>query len=73
MLRQPCHLSTIWRRLYLEEIGTFAPVQVSYEAVRKRLLSAGTTALKQLFETLSSALADRSPGRLPWLLSRRQE
>jgi len=41
VLRQTPHLSTIWRRLYLEEIGTFAPVQVTYEAVRKRLLHTG--------------------------------
>ena len=49
VLQQTPHLSTIWRRLYLEEIGTFAPVQVTYEAVRKRLLSAGTTALQHLY------------------------
>jgi len=56
VLRQTPHLSTIWRRLYLEEIGTFAPVQVTYEAVRKRLLSTGTTALQHLFETVSHGL-----------------
>jgi hypothetical protein len=60
VLRQTPHLSTIWRRLYLEEIGTFAPVQVTYEAVRKRLLSAGTTALQCLFETVSHGLAQWS-------------
>ena len=60
VIRQTPHLSTIWRRLYLEEIGTFAPVQVTYEAVRKRLLTAGTTALQQLFETVSHGLADFS-------------
>ena len=47
-------------RLYLEEIGTFAPVQVTYEAVRKRLLSAGTSALEHLFETVSCGLAQWS-------------
>jgi len=57
MLRPTSHLSTIWRRLYLEEIGTFAPVRLTYEAVRKRLLSAGTTAVRQLFETVSQGLA----------------
>ena len=57
VLRQTPHLSTIWRRLYLEESGTFAPVQVTYEAVRKRLLSAGTTALQHLFEMVSVGLA----------------
>ncbi len=60
VLRQTPHLSTIWRHLYLEEIGTFAPVQLTYEAVRKRLLSAGTSTLQQLFETVSQALATLS-------------
>jgi Transposase DDE domain len=61
VLQQTPHLSTIWRHLYLEEIGTFAPVRLSYEAVRKRLLSAGTSVLQQLFETVSAALATLSP------------
>ncbi len=69
VLRQTPHLSTIWRRLYLEEIGTFAPVQVTYEAVRKRLLSAGTTALQHLFETVSVGLAQWSQAQHPSALS----
>lgn len=69
VLRQTPHLSTIWRRLYLEEIGTFAPVQVTYEAVRKRLLSAGTTALQHLFETVSHGLAQWSQAQHPSALS----
>src|SRR5260221_11487735 len=59
VLRQTPHLSTIWRRLYLEEIGTFVPVPVTYEAVRKRLLSAGTTALQHLFDSVAVGLAQR--------------
>src|SRR6266481_6267672 len=69
VLRQTPHLSAIWRRLYLEEIGTFAPVQVTYEAVRKRLLSAGTTALQHLFETVSVGLAQWSQAQHPSALS----
>jgi hypothetical protein len=69
VLRQTPHLSTIWRRLYLEEIGTFAPVQVTYEAVRKRLLSAGTSALQHLFETVSHGLAQGSQSQHPSALS----
>jgi hypothetical protein len=61
VLRQTPHLSTIWRHLSLEEIGTFAPVRQTYEAVRKRLLSAGTSVLQQLFETVSQALSTLSP------------
>lgn len=69
VLQQTSHLSTIWRRLYLEEIGTFAPVQVTYEAVRKRLLRAGTSALQQLFETVSVGLAQWSQSQRPSALS----
>jgi hypothetical protein len=69
VLRQTPHLSTIWRRLYLEEIGPFAPVQVTYEAVRKRLLSAGTTALQHLFETVCVGLAQWSQAQHPCALS----
>jgi hypothetical protein len=69
VLRQTPHLSTIWRRLYLEEIGTFAPVQVTYEAVRKRLLSAGTTALAHLFDMVSVGLAQWSQAQQPSALS----
>jgi hypothetical protein len=68
VLRQTPHLSTIWRRLYLEDTGPFAPVHVTYEAVRKRLLSVGTTALQQLFETVSHGLTHFSPP-LPSALS----
>lgn len=57
VLQQDRHLSTIWRRLYIQPIGAFAPVQMSYEAVRKRLLSAGAEVLEQLFDIVSSALA----------------
>lgn len=60
VLRQSKHLSTIWRHLYLEATGAFPPVKVSYEAVRKRLLTAGTAALRQLFEMVTQALADFS-------------
>ncbi|GAC1361466.1 MAG: hypothetical protein NVSMB38_45100 [Ktedonobacteraceae bacterium] len=54
------HLSTIWRRLSLEAIGPFAPVQVSYEAVRKRLLTRGVDALHHLFERVTQGLAHLS-------------
>lgn len=60
VLQQDRHLSTIWRRLYLQPIGSFAPVHLTYEAVRKRLLGAGSAVLEQLFDTVSSALAQIS-------------
>ena len=69
VLQHTSHLSTIWRRLYLEELSSFAPVQVTYEAVRKRLLSAGTTALAQLFETVSVGLTQWSQVQQPSALS----
>ena len=54
------HLSTSWRRLSLEAIGPFAPVQVSYEAMRKRVLTKGVAALQQLFEQVTQGLAHLS-------------
>ena len=69
VLRQTPHLSTIWRRLYLEEIGTWSPVQVTYEAVRKRLLKAGTAALEHLFELVCQGLAQWSQAQQPCALS----
>jgi hypothetical protein len=40
-------------------------VQVTYEAVRKRLLAAGTAPLQRLFETISHALAQRNLSQPP--------
>ena len=69
VIRQAKHLSTIWRTLCLETTGSYAVVQVSYEAVRKRLLAAGTAPLQRLFETISQALEQRAlshpPSALP--------
>ena len=56
VIRQAKHLSSIWRMLCLEPTGSFPIVHVTYEAVRKRLLHAGTRPLQQLFETLTLAL-----------------
>lgn len=67
VLGQTVHLSTIWRRLYLTPTGTFAPVQLTYEAVRKRLLNAGTAGLQQLFEAVSHGLAHLSQQPAPAL------
>ena len=54
------HLSTIWRRLSLEPIGPFPAVSLTYEAVRKRLLTHGVAALQHLFEQVSHGLASCS-------------
>ena len=50
------HLTTIWRRLSVEPIGPFSAVCVTYEAVRKRLLTHGVEALQHLFEQVSCGL-----------------
>lgn len=65
VIRQAKHLSTIWRTLCLETTGSYAVVRVTYEAVRKRLLSAGTAPLQRLFETISQALTQRSLSHPP--------
>ena len=69
VLRHSGHLSSIWRHLYLEAIGTWPPVQVTYEAVRKRLLSAGTRGLEQLFALVGRGLDHWSQGQQPSALS----
>jgi len=69
VIRQAPHLSTIWRTLCLETTGSYAVVQVSYEAVRKRLLAAGTAPLQRLFETISQALAQRNRSQPPSALT----
>ena len=69
VIGQAKHLSTIWRKLCLEPTGTFPAVLLTYEAVRKRLLAAGTEPLQHLFERLSQALAHWSVMRQPCALS----
>jgi Transposase DDE domain len=69
VIRQAKHLSTIWRTLCLETTGSYAVVQVTYEAVRKRLLATGTAPLQRLFETISQALAQRNLSHPPSALT----
>src|SRR5260221_13319466 len=56
-IRQAKHMSRIWRNLCLENTGAFPAVHLTYEAMRKRLLSAGTQPFQQLFSSLPVALA----------------
>ena len=61
VIRHAKHTSTIWRNLCLETTGSFAVVQVTYEAVRKRLLTAGNGPVATpLRDRLCQALAQRS-------------
>ena len=69
VIRHAKHTSTIWRNLCLETTGSFAVVQVTYEAVRKRLLTVGTAPLQRFFETISQALAQRSLSQPPSALT----
>ena len=57
-LRQKTHLSTMWRTiLCTEAVGSFLPVRLTYEAMRKRLITAGTHPLQDLFVRVSLALS----------------
>lgn len=56
LLRQAKHLSTMWRWLCEQPTGSFAPVKLTYEAVRARLLASGCGPLEQLFGCLTRAL-----------------
>ena len=69
IIRQAKHLSHIWRLLCLQPTGSFAPVHLTYEAVRKRLLAAGTQPLQQLFETVSLALGQWALSQQPSALT----
>ena len=69
VLRRASHLTTIWRRLSLQAIGTWPLMQVTYEAVRKRLLAAGTAGLEQLFELVGCGLALWSQSQQPSTLA----
>jgi len=57
LLRQATHLSTMWRWLCTQPTGSFAPVKLTYSALRQRLLAAGSGPLQQFFQTLTRALA----------------
>jgi len=56
LLRQAKHLSTMWRWLCEQPTGSFAPVKLTYSALRQRLLTAGTGPLQHFFHTLTRAL-----------------
>lgn len=56
-LGQATYLTTMWRCLCLETTGSFLPLHVTYEALRKRLVTAGTSRLQELFEQVSAALS----------------
>ena len=49
----------IWRLLLLEPLGTFPAIKMTYEGVRKRLLSLGCNALQELYEHLRLVLEQR--------------
>jgi hypothetical protein len=64
-IRHAKHLSSIWRSLCLESTGSFPAVHLTYEAVRKRLLAAGTQPLQRLFASLSVALGNWALAQQP--------
>jgi len=49
---------TLWRHLCCQRVGSFAPIQVTDDAVIKRLRQAGLAPLYDLFSQVSSFLAD---------------
>jgi hypothetical protein len=57
ILSQADGLRRIWRSMVLGPMGSFPILTVTYEAVRSRLLAAGTESLQQLFEHISAHLA----------------
>jgi Transposase DDE domain len=49
----------IWRFLTVESLGTFPALRMTYEGVRKRLVSLGCGALQELYEHIRQVLAQR--------------
>jgi len=56
ILSQADGLRRVWRCMVLGPIGSFPMLTVTYEAVRSRLLAAGTTSLQAFFEQISAHL-----------------
>ena len=58
-----------WRRMCSEWIGPFAPVQVTDDALIKRLKEAGIVPLLTLLQSISQSLASQLPGLIPCMLA----
>ena len=58
-LQQADSFRQIWRHLSTRSQGSFPLLNVTYEAVRKRVLSAGLESLQTLFEEVSERLRQR--------------
>lgn len=56
MLTQVASMRCVWRSLVSGPTGTFPALNVTYEAVRSRLLSAGVKQLPHFFEQIRQAL-----------------
>lgn len=54
ILGQADGLRRVWRSLVMGPIGSFAAITVTYEAVRSRLLVAGTGSLQEFFVQISA-------------------
>ncbi|GAC1403427.1 MAG: hypothetical protein NVSMB49_20870 [Ktedonobacteraceae bacterium] len=53
-------LRPLWRLLLLQPLGSFAPVQISYQAVRQRLLSLRLAPFRRLLAQVNCALQQRA-------------
>jgi hypothetical protein len=59
----------LWRQISFEHLGRFAPVQVSDQAVYKRLAQSGIQALELVFEQISTCLRERLGRYEQWQLA----
>jgi hypothetical protein len=60
ILMQVEHVADIWNSLLWQQLGPFAPVNLSYNAVRQRLLAEGTAGLEALLQRINSGLRARA-------------
>jgi hypothetical protein len=59
----------VWRQLRFERLGPFVPVEVTDQAVYKRLAQSGIAALQMLFESVSELLHERLGPHEAWQLA----
>ena len=59
ILMQVEHVADIWNILLWQHLGPFAPVNLSYHAVRQRLLAEGTQGLETLLQLINRGLRER--------------
>jgi hypothetical protein len=59
LFRRAEGIADVWRLITLAPVGTFAPVKLTQQAVRQRLLSAGLAPVERLLQAVNACLQSR--------------